>query len=76
MSSATTDVATFANGGFWGTEHLYRKYFGGKGLLDAKVGYIGGNKPNPTYREVCTGKTGHAEAAQLSFDTVCSEQFL
>ena len=37
MSSATTDVATFANGCFWGTEHLYRKYFGGKGLLDTSV---------------------------------------
>ncbi|CCV00020.1 unnamed protein product [Malassezia sympodialis ATCC 42132] len=67
---AQADIATFANGCFWGTEHIYRKYFSGKGLLDVKVGFIGGKKdfPNPTYRDVCTGKTGHAEAAQVVFD--------
>lgn len=67
-----TDIATFANGCFWGTEHMYRKYFTDKGLLDVKVGFIGGRKdfPNPTYRDVCTGKTGYAEAAQLVFDPV------
>lgn len=71
-SMAQVDIATFANGCFWGTEHIYRKYFSGKGLLDVKVGFIGGKKdfPNPTYRDVCTGKTGHAEAAQVVFDPV------
>lgn len=59
---------TVAAGCFWGTEHLYRKHFTGKGLLDAKVGYIGGDLDNPSYRAVCGGKTGHAEAAQIIFD--------
>lgn len=69
---AGAEVATFANGCFWGTEHLYRKHYNNKGLLDARVGFIGGDKrfENPSYRQVCSGKTGHAEAAQLVFDPV------
>lgn len=49
---------TVAAGCFWGTDHLYRKHFGNKGLLDAKVGYIGGDLDNPSYRAICGGKTG------------------
>lgn len=68
-STMTTEVATFANGCFWGTENLYRKHFGGKGVHDVKVGFIGGDKSiRPTYRAVCTGRTGYAEAAQLTYD--------
>ncbi|OAA32336.1 peptide methionine sulfoxide [Moelleriella libera RCEF 2490] len=59
---------TVAAGCFWGTEHLYRRHFAGKGLLDCHVGYIGGDVSNPSYRAVCGGKTGHAEAAQIVFD--------
>ncbi|EMT61223.1 Putative peptide methionine sulfoxide reductase [Fusarium odoratissimum] len=59
---------TVAAGCFWGTEHLYRRHFADKGLIDAKVGYIGGDLENPSYRAVCGGKTGHAEAAQIIFD--------
>ncbi len=51
-------LCTVAAGCFWGTEHVYRKRFAGKGLLDAKVGYIGGDMTDPTYRAVCGGKTG------------------
>ncbi|KAG5303123.1 peptide methionine sulfoxide reductase msrA [Histoplasma capsulatum G186AR] len=62
-------VATIAAGCFWGVEHLYRQNFGsGKGLLDAKVGYCGGDTTHPTYRSVCTGETGHAEALRIIFD--------
>ena len=50
--------ATFAAGCFWGVEHMYRKEFGNKGLLDAQVGYIGGDTKHPSYRAVCTGRTG------------------
>ncbi|PGG97928.1 peptide-methionine (S)-S-oxide reductase [Helicocarpus griseus UAMH5409] len=61
--------ATIAAGCFWGVEHLYRKNFGGgKGLLDAKVGYCGGDTTHPSYRSVCSGKTGHAEALRIIFD--------
>jgi peptide-methionine (S)-S-oxide reductase len=50
--------ATIAAGCFWGVEHMYRKEFKGKGLYDARVGYIGGNTDSPNYRAVCSGRTG------------------
>jgi peptide-methionine (S)-S-oxide reductase len=50
--------ATVAAGCFWGVEHMYRKHFADKGLLDARVGYIGGDMTSPSYRAVCSGKTG------------------
>jgi hypothetical protein len=56
---ANAQKATVAAGCFWGVEHLYRKHFGdGKGLLDAKVGYCGGQTNAPSYRAVCSGTTG------------------
>lgn len=67
------ETATVANGCFWGTEDIYRKaYANGKGLEDAKVGFIGGaaSSKNPSYEEVCTGRTGHAEATQIQYDPV------
>ncbi|KAI4129710.1 MAG: hypothetical protein LQ338_002094 [Usnochroma carphineum] len=64
----TAQKCTVAAGCFWGVEHLFRKNFGDKGLYDARVGYIGGDTSNPSYRAVCTGRTGHAEALQMSFD--------
>ncbi|ESZ98754.1 peptide methionine sulfoxide [Sclerotinia borealis F-4128] len=59
---------TIAAGCFWGVEHMYRKEFGGKGLYDARVGYIGGDTDSPSYRSVCSGRTGHAEALQIHYD--------
>ncbi|OLL24587.1 putative peptide methionine sulfoxide reductase [Neolecta irregularis DAH-3] len=59
---------TAANGCFWGPEHMYRKHYTGKGLVDIRVGYIGGTSKNPTYKQVCSGATGHAEAFRLTFD--------
>ena len=56
--SSGSEKATLAAGCFWGVEHLYRKTFGNKGLLDAKVGYAGGKTDNPTYEAVCSGTTG------------------
>ncbi|KAL6714106.1 Peptide methionine sulfoxide reductase [Lecanora helva] len=64
----TAQKCTLAAGCFWGVEHLFRKHFADKGLYDAKVGYIGGDMQNPGYRDVCSGRTGHAEALQLTFD--------
>ena len=61
---AGAQKATVAAGCFWGVEHIYRKNFGnGKGLIDAKVGYIGGDLSNPTYKAVCGGKTGRESLA-------------
>ncbi|KAI9830280.1 MAG: Peptide-methionine (S)-S-oxide reductase [Phylliscum demangeonii] len=71
--------ATIAAGCFWGVEHMFRQTFGGKGgLLDARVGYIGGDKSNPSYQAVCGGRTGHAEALQVVYDpgTVSYRQLL
>lgn len=62
------EKATIAAGCFWGVEHLYRHHFAKDAITDLRVGYIGGDSSNPSYRAVCTGRTGHAEALQMTFD--------
>jgi peptide-methionine (S)-S-oxide reductase len=59
------EVATLAGGCFWCLEAVYDKL---NGVVDVVSGYAGGDVPNPTYEQVCTGKTGHAEVVQVSFD--------
>jgi len=62
---AGKEIATLAGGCFWCLEAVYDRM---KGVESVESGYIGGKHPNPTYEAVCTGRTGHAEAVQITFD--------
>ena len=59
------EIATFGAGCFWGIEAAFRRV---PGVLDAVVGYSGGRTQNPSYQDVCTDTTGHAEVVQVTFD--------
>jgi len=61
----TLAKATFAGGCFWCTEAVYAQL---KGVRSVTSGYLGGQVPNPTYKQVCTGMTGHAEAIEIEYD--------
>jgi peptide-methionine (S)-S-oxide reductase len=63
--STNIETATFGAGCFWGVEETFRQV---GGVLDTQVGYAGGRTPNPTYRDVCSDATGHAEVVQVQFD--------
>lgn len=60
------EIAVFGNGCFWCTEAIFQKL---KGVVSVKPGYSGGEKPNPSYEEVCSGSTGHAEVIKIEYDS-------
>ena len=70
-----TEIATFGAGCFWGVEAAFQSV---PGVLETAVGYSGGHTANPTYQDVCTDETGHAEVVQVRFDpaSVSYEQLL
>ena len=65
LASQGKELATLAGGCFWCLEAVYDQM---KGVESVESGYMGGPKPDPTYEEVCSGRTGHAEVVQLAFD--------
>lgn len=65
MNTNNLDTATFASGCFWCTEAIFKEL---KGVNQVISGYTGGTKENPTYNEVCSGATGHAEACNIIYD--------
>src|SRR2546430_6642997 len=73
--SSMPEIATFGAGCFWGVEAAFQRV---PGVIDTAVGYSGGHTENPTYQDVCTDETGHAEVVQVTFDPakVSYEQLL
>jgi peptide-methionine (S)-S-oxide reductase len=65
MTNYSTEIATLGGGCFWCTEAVFQQI---RGVLKVESGYAGGAGPNPTYEQICTGKTGHAEVVRLEFD--------
>ncbi|KDQ09768.1 hypothetical protein BOTBODRAFT_58459 [Botryobasidium botryosum FD-172 SS1] len=67
--SGKVEIATFASGCFWGAEYIFIRHFSrADGLIKSTVGYTGGLTENPSYEDVCSGNTGHAEAVKIEFD--------
>lgn len=65
MTTISQEIAVFGGGCFWCTEAVFKML---KGVISVAPGYSGGTKENPTYEEVCSGNTGHAEAVKIEFD--------
>ena len=67
------ELATFGAGCFWCVEAVFE---GLDGVIDVKAGYAGGSTANPSYEDICTGNTGHAEVTQIEYDSVIISDFI